>query len=240
VSPSILIEHVQVAEIDKNTMNVKILIFDESLERKKEVETTALLDTGAGEKFIDQNFVRNQKFETKEFKYPIEVFNVDGTPNKRGTITKYTRLDLTINRQTKTHNLLVTGLGKQKIILGYPWFKQANPDINWKERTLVWRSEQDKKAQESKTIVEEEIDPEDWKNHTVNMIEELDDKQIVNAALLSFIEEVKSEVWINAKTGIAIELAIKENEKKADLSVKKLVPEDLHEYLNIFDDNMAN
>jgi hypothetical protein len=37
-----------------------------------------------------------------------------------------------------------------------------------------------------------------------------------------------------------MELAIKENEKKADLSVKELVPEDLHEYLKIFDDNMAN
>jgi Retroviral aspartyl protease len=161
VSPSISIEHVQVTEIEKNTMNVNILISGESSEQKKEVETTVLLDTGAGGKFIDQNFVRNQKFETKELKYPIEVFNVDGTPNKRGTITKYTWLDLTINGQTRTHNLLITGLGKQKIRLGYPWFKQANLDINWKERTLVWRNEQDKKAQESKTIVEEEIDPED-------------------------------------------------------------------------------
>jgi hypothetical protein len=37
-----------------------------------------------------------------------------------------------------------------------------------------------------------------------------------------------------------MELAIKENEKKADLSVKELVPENLHKYLNVFDDNMAN
>jgi hypothetical protein len=61
VSPSISIEHVQVAEIEKNTMNVNILISDESSGRKKEVETTVLLDTGTGGKFIDQNFVRNQK-----------------------------------------------------------------------------------------------------------------------------------------------------------------------------------
>jgi hypothetical protein len=54
------------------------------LDRKKNVETTTLLDTGAGGKFINQNFIRNQKIETKELKYPIEVFNVDGTPNKRG------------------------------------------------------------------------------------------------------------------------------------------------------------
>jgi Retroviral aspartyl protease len=103
VSPSISIEHVQVAEIDKNTMNINISFSGKSLKQEKEVETTVLLDTGAGGKFIDQNFVRNQKFETKELKYPIEVFNVDGTPNKRGTITKYTQLDLTINGQTRTH-----------------------------------------------------------------------------------------------------------------------------------------
>jgi hypothetical protein len=48
--------------------------------------------------------------------------------------------------------------------------------------------------------------------------------------LLSYIEEVNSKVWINAKTGIAMELAIKENEKKADL----------HNFLDVFDDNKAN
>jgi Retroviral aspartyl protease len=81
-SPSLSIEHVQVAQIKKNTMTVDILILGESLGQKKIVEATTLLDTGAGGKFIDQNFVRNQKIETKELEYPIKVFNVDGTPNK--------------------------------------------------------------------------------------------------------------------------------------------------------------
>jgi hypothetical protein len=52
-SPSLSIEHVQVAQIEKNTMNVDILILGESLGQKKIVETTTLLDTGAGGKFID-------------------------------------------------------------------------------------------------------------------------------------------------------------------------------------------
>jgi Retroviral aspartyl protease len=95
VSPSLSIEHVQVAQIKKNTMTVNILILGESLGQKKSIETTTLLDTGAGGEFIDQNFVQNQKIKMKELKYPIEVFNVDGTPNKQGTITKYTWLDLT-------------------------------------------------------------------------------------------------------------------------------------------------
>jgi hypothetical protein len=165
---------------------------------------------------------------------------VDGTPNKQGTVAKYTRLDLMINRQTRTQNLLVTGLGKQKIILGYPWFKQTNLDINWKECTLTWRTKLDERKPTAKPTIENEIDPEDWKNHTVNLIEELDGEQIGNAVLLSYIKEAKLKVWINAKTGIAMKLAIKENKKKADLLVEKLIPGDLHDFLDVFDNNKAN
>jgi hypothetical protein len=57
VSPSLSIEHVQVAQIKKNTMTVDILISGESLGQKKIVKITTLLDTGAGGKFIDQNFI---------------------------------------------------------------------------------------------------------------------------------------------------------------------------------------
>jgi Retroviral aspartyl protease len=175
VSSSLSIEHVQVAQIKKNMMTIDILISGESLGQKKIVKTTTLLNTGAEEKFIDQNFVQNQKIETKELKYPIEVFNVNGTLNKQGTITKYTQLDLTINGQTQTHNLLVTGLGKQKIILGYPWFKQTSPDINWKECTLTWQTKQDERKPTPKPTIENKIAPEDWKNYTVNLIEEPED-----------------------------------------------------------------
>jgi hypothetical protein len=68
----------------------------------------------------------------------------------------------------------------------------------------------------------------------------LDDEQIGNAVLLFDIEEAKSKVWINAKTGIAMELAIKENEKKANLPVENLIPENLHDFLDVFDDKKAN
>jgi hypothetical protein len=62
----------------------------------------------------------------------------------------------------------VTGLGKQEIILGYPWFKQTNPDINWKECTLTWQTKQDESKPTPKPTIENKIDPEDWKNHTAN------------------------------------------------------------------------
>jgi hypothetical protein len=59
--------------------------------------------------------------------------------------------------------------------------------------------EQDKRKPTPKPTIKNEIDPEDWENHTVNQIEELDNEQIGNAVLLSYIEQAKSKVWINAK-----------------------------------------
>ena len=182
VPPSITIDHVQVAEIKKNSMTLSIEISGESLDQKT-VETKALLDTGAEEKFINQNFVWSQKIKTKNLEHPIKVFNVDGTPNKQETIKKYTRLDLTINGCTWPHNLFVTGLGKQNIILGYPWFKQNNPEIDWEKCTLTWWKEQDSCKLTPKPLVEEETDQEDWKNHTINLTEELDDEEIGNTVL---------------------------------------------------------
>ena len=34
--------------------------------------------------------------------------------------------------------LLVSGLGRQKIILGLPWLTEHNPDINWKTGVVKW------------------------------------------------------------------------------------------------------
>jgi hypothetical protein len=68
-----------------------------------------------------------------------------------------------------------------------------------KECTLTWQTKQDERKPTPKLKIKNEIDPEDWKYHTVNLIEELDDEQIGNAVLLSYIEEPKPKVWINVK-----------------------------------------
>ena len=101
----------------------------------KNVETKALLDTGAGGKFIDQNFVLQNNIRTYKLAKPITVYNVDGMENKMGTITRYVDVNLQIGNRTTATKLLVTGLGRQKIILGFPWFEEQNLEINWKTWT---------------------------------------------------------------------------------------------------------
>ena len=55
---------------------------------------------------------------------------MDGAKNKTGMITQYVDVKLQVGDRTRTTQLLVMGLGKQKVILGFPWFKEMNPEIN--------------------------------------------------------------------------------------------------------------
>ena len=45
-----------------------------------------------------------------------------------------------IDKRVIDIQLLVTGLGNQRIILGFPWLNECNPDINWKTGEFKWRS----------------------------------------------------------------------------------------------------
>ena len=63
VTPSISILNVTVAEIKNKSMSIPVLLSSEQ-NGKKNVETKALLDTGAGGKFIDQNFVLQNNLRT--------------------------------------------------------------------------------------------------------------------------------------------------------------------------------
>ena len=108
----------------------------------------ALLDSRASRKFIAQDYARNIHAKRKNLERPIQVYNVDGT--------QYVELEFEIHEQKRKHQLLVTGLGNQQIILGSTWLKEMNPIIDWKKGTLEWRkwkqSTLKKQPDDSKTI----------------------------------------------------------------------------------------
>ena len=82
----------------------------------------------------------NKIVKTQKLEQPLIARNVDGTPNKKGKITSFVILNLVINRRTKRTRLLVTRLGRQQIILGFPWLREQNPDINWQTGEFKWQS----------------------------------------------------------------------------------------------------
>src|SRR6202522_798015 len=336
VSPCLEIHSVTLGLVERNALFIPITIRDQS---GKTVETPALVNSGAGGKFIDQNFARNSKMDIYNLEKPMKALNVDGTENKRGTIKQYVDLTFTINGRPQTQRLFLTGLRKQRIILGFPWLQEQNPIINWRTGEFCWqtcvpdikkicrlteqrwknkqeakelkriptkklknepkelnespveetkesqrvlkrrRNETNKKTNETtyiSTIIEkcraklqrrkeeaanipndmgninkpesspkpeyrsafiEEIDDEEeFKTHTLNHLDK-DDLSILIRLMDSMEPE---EVWINARTNIGTELAAEENKKKEGTPIEKLVPEEYHEYLDVFDEEKAN
>jgi hypothetical protein len=132
----------------------------------------------------------------------------------------------------------VTGLGKQRIILGFPWLHKYNPIIDWKKEEITFKSfwidwrrlmEKGKKIwQEQQPKIEEVVDDKETKNWTTLPLKE--NKMGV------YIKLLETGVWIQ-KTNITTELAIEENSKKTD---EQLVPAEYHKYLDIFSEEKAH
>jgi hypothetical protein len=140
VSPILDIYGVLLGQVINKSIRLPIKFYPETgSHHSSKVETHALLDSGAGGVFIDRNYQQNLRIPTHRLERPIIVHNVDGTLNKKGFITEYVKLDLTINERTGPTIAHVTSLGKQNVILGYPWLQDWNPDVNWKMGSLKWR-----------------------------------------------------------------------------------------------------
>jgi len=90
----------------------------------------ALLDSRATGSFIDRDFVCSKGINTQTLSCNIPVFNVDGSSNEAGQISKV--IDVLLRYKTHSERMLlaVSGLGKQSLILGYNWLKDHNPKVD--------------------------------------------------------------------------------------------------------------
>jgi Retroviral aspartyl protease len=224
---------VTIANISRNSIYVPINIGSS----KQTVK--ALIDSGAGGLFIDQNFAKN--FEINYLDEPVKAYNMDGMENKWETINAYINLEFKLGDWKFNEHFYVTGLRKQRIILGFPWLHKYNLIINWTKGEVTFKPFQInwkcliKKGkqiqQEWQPKIEEVVDNEELRNRTTLPIKE--NKMGV------YIRLLETDVWIH-KTNITMELAIEENSKKMDKTDKQLVPVEYHEYLDIFSEEKAH
>jgi hypothetical protein len=103
---------------------------------KHKTQEEGLLDSGATHNFIDIRTVIRLGIGTKRLKNPRTVTNVDGTTNRAGAITRYANLTFSYEGKEQTTPVYVTNLGKDRIILGLPWFKAFEPKISWTKGSL--------------------------------------------------------------------------------------------------------
>jgi len=96
----------------------------------------ALLDCRATRSLIDRDFVCSKGMNTQTLSHNIPVFNVNGSPNEAGQISKVVDVVLCYKSHSERMLLAVSGLGKQNLILDYDWLKDHNPKINWKKEEV--------------------------------------------------------------------------------------------------------
>jgi hypothetical protein len=117
-------------------MSLAVDIEIESTDTMVRQYTQALIDCGAMGCFIDIEWAKLNNIPTHPLTKPIPVYNVDGTTNDPGMITDITDVILRYENHSECTQLAVTRLGKQRMILGYNWLCNDNPEINWQTKDI--------------------------------------------------------------------------------------------------------
>jgi predicted aspartyl protease len=96
----------------------------------------ALVDSGATDNFIHPNFVKRMGLGKHELDKPKNIYNIDDTTNKAGQITHYLTLAITTGGTTQEMCFLITDIGHEDILLGYPWLSAYEPQFSWHHSTI--------------------------------------------------------------------------------------------------------
>jgi hypothetical protein len=90
----------------------------------------ALVDSSVTDNFIDFRMVEKLQLGTKKLPTARKLYNVDRTHNQAGLIEESIHLYIQRGEECVMTQLHVTNLGRDQLILGYPWLEAFNLDIN--------------------------------------------------------------------------------------------------------------
>jgi hypothetical protein len=107
---------------------------------KNEHHTTAMVDCGATENFIDERYAKQNNIPLRRKAIPHRVLAVDGREVANGPVTHDALVDLTINNHYETIRLHCITIGNSPIIVGLPWLRKHNQNIDWKEGRVTFDS----------------------------------------------------------------------------------------------------
>ena len=95
-----------------------------------------LVDSGATDNFIHPRLIKRLALGTQKLEHPRKIWNIDGTNNKAGKIAEYADLSVQTGKKQNKMRFLVTDLGHEDLILGYPWLATFEPKFSWADGTI--------------------------------------------------------------------------------------------------------
>ena len=78
---------------------------------------------------------------TRPLGWKIQLCNIDGSENRVGNVSQSMQLRLRIGDDCTWEDFMVMDLGPEDVVLGLPWLRKVNPEIDWGGGTLSMRSE---------------------------------------------------------------------------------------------------
>ncbi len=96
----------------------------------------ALVDSGATDCFMSENFIRQMKLGKRPLQKPRKIWNINNTANQAGEITHYITLNIQTSGVQKQIQFLITNIGNEDVILGYPWMAAFEPQFSWKNGVI--------------------------------------------------------------------------------------------------------
>ena len=191
---------------------------------------------------------------------PLEVYNVDGTLNRKGTITHYTRILISLGGRSTWEKFYITNLGYQRIILGFPWFRRHNPDIDWSTGRVQWRipspvsstkknrlSDQTPMTKPTVEDLEKTEDQESSKEHIEDVLRRNLLTQFINWVspndqyLFDPTSEDLLPDWIKSRVTSSTETEPQsEDETKQEIPLEERIPKEYHKWIKLFDKKAAD
>jgi hypothetical protein len=178
----------------------------------------ALVDSGATNNFMRPAFAKRMGLGLQKLPNPKKIFNIDNTTNKSGMITHYLDLNVCTNGIHKEMRFLVTDIGHEEVLLGYPWLATFEPKFNWRSAVIDERI---------LPIIISSINPQISKTQPViamGLSEE--DKQ-------SIVRQLDTECTIR---GVATDLAIQAGAEQQEAKL----PKEYQEFAQLFSDKAAD
>ncbi len=170
--------------------------------------------------------------------------------NQDGKITHFTDLQVRTGADTKLLRFLLTNLGKDEVILGYPWLTAFEPMIHWKDATLdknfqpiIISSLNPKGVQVLSAITEEEWEIE---NKDPDLVPYTAIQNVRAQALEPWKGgwkvslELESPKVTLQKTTVASKLAQLAADKMKKRTYEEMVPKEYRKYQRVFSKEMSH